>query len=141
MEKTHRIIDVLDNLLISDNGLVAEDALDKVALQYVLDDCFLIIADKDSFKFSFLGKNIIEAVGDKFFSEDVSDLVLPTKLDIAEALKKVIKTKKPLENSGEIYNQNGVKIKYRRKIYPLTDKEGGKEVKYIFGGMRWKKEF
>ncbi len=141
MQKTQRLIDRLDKILGTGNGLLAEEQLDMAALKDILDDCFLIKESKGVFKFSFMGKNIIEAFGNKSFSKDMNEMILPSNHSIAENIMKAIKTKKPVETSDEFINGDGIKIKYRKKIYPLTDEIGGVEVKYIFGGMRWKAEY
>jgi hypothetical protein len=138
MHKTERIIDKLDQVIKSDGGLIAEEDLNMDELKDVIDDCYLVKFEDDKFKFAFMGKNIIEAFGHQFFSEDINNLILPSNHAIAADFKKVLETKKPIEAIGIFSNNDDIKIKYRKKIYPLTDKAGSLEVKYIFGGMRWK---
>jgi hypothetical protein len=141
MEKTQRIIDRLEKVIGKSNLLLSEEELNLNELTDIMDDCFLVKEVNGHFKFSFMGKNLIDAFGNQFISKDINNLVLPSNHSINKDFLTVVKTKKPLENSGEFFNDNGIKIKFRKKIYPLADEIGGINVKYIFGGMRWKAEY
>ena len=68
MQLSERIIDKLDKAMEAGSALKAEEDIDSESLKDIIDDCFLVIAGRDVFKFSFLGKNIIISRVLRYFS-------------------------------------------------------------------------
>ena len=138
-----RIIDILDsyfnNLGGYEDNIPCEKNLRLEELNDISDDCFLIKVT-NRLKFSFLGDNIIKAYGDDFFGDDINGLIFPENNEVSERIRAASNSRKPVTDEGEFENSDGVIIKYRQKLYPLTATEGSDTIDYIFGGMRWKSE-
>ncbi|HCR86066.1 MAG TPA: hypothetical protein DIV86_05250 [Alphaproteobacteria bacterium] len=143
MSSIKRLVDTLDrffNYNDSEWKLPAESLIDMSQLQNTLGDCFLATIHDGAYRFSYLGENIIEALESSYYKADIEQLILPAEHEVIEKFNLAAISKKPLYSEGIFKNKNNIEIKYRMKIYPLTDIAGSDKVKYLFGGMRWKAE-
>lgn len=125
---------------VSDNNSVlpAEKILDLSIFEGVIDDLFLAQVVDGKFKFSFMGKNIVTAYGQAQTTKFLNNTISTAESAVLKKFDNVVKSKKPLLDEGSFNNSDNIIIKYRQQLFPITDIEGGKEVKFIFGGMRWK---
>lgn len=143
MNLMKRIADRLDAYFNNKNDenwvMPTETIINFSALQEVFDDCFLVQVQDDKFKFPYMGKNIIDAIDKGIFGKEVEQIILPGDHAVAQKFSDAVKAKKP-RYFEDRFIANNTEIKYRMKIYPLTDIAGGDNVKFLFGGMRWKAE-
>jgi len=108
----------------------------------IWDHCFLVQVnpghDVDhGYRYSYLGKALIDAFGDDVSGQEVGEILLDTSANsFVEAFEKVIKDATPVVTEGEFTNKNAIIIKYRSCMLPLSGV--GDKIDYIIGGMNWK---
>lgn len=116
-----------------------ESEIDPSALSDVWDSCYLVCVfpkpDKNAFKYSYLGSDLIEAWGDDL-SAAGNQLIDPAYDALTQKFDEVIKTGKPLVDESEFVNSRKMRIKYRTCMLPLGTPPDN--VEYILGGMKWK---
>ncbi|MCC7260611.1 MAG: PAS domain-containing protein [Alphaproteobacteria bacterium] len=103
--------------------------------------CFLIRINKDAksreFRYSYLGKDLVDAYGDDFTGRDVYDtLVSMHTNNIVQKIWDVVSTRKPIVDEAEFVNASKVHVRYRQCIAPLAS--DGEEVDCLIGAMRWR---
>jgi hypothetical protein len=139
-----RLSDILDKFFNYQSDelwiMPEESEVEFEKISHIMKDCFLVEYRDENFKFSYMGDNLVNALSDENIGDDVSKIILPSDHQVLENLKKIIKSKKPESYEGEFVNSNNILIKFRTKIYPLTDNISKQKIKYLFGGMRWKEE-
>lgn len=125
---------------ISDNGAVlpSESLLDLKSFEGVVDDLFLAQVFDKKFKFSFMGKNIIKAFGETQTNSFLNNVISPAESSVLKKFENVVRDKKPILDEGSFNNSDNIVIKYRQQLFPITDVAGSSQVKFVFGGMRWK---
>ena len=136
------LLDYYKTLLHMSNGQIpSEDKINYKQIKPAWDDCFLIkMEKKGKYKFQYMGKNIIAAYGSKISIKDLDSIIAPEEKHVAQKYDVVVDKKEVIYDEGEFTNQDNVEIKYRQIMMPFTDKnDDSGEVKYVFGGMRWKK--
>lgn len=121
------------------NDVAAEEQIVFSAIEKVASDCFLVKAE-EPYRFSYLGENLLKVVRDEKFDTPIVGMIVPNNHKMARKFSDVIQGKKELVDEGEFESSQYSTVKYRQKLYPLTARKGDREVKYIFGGMRWKEE-
>ncbi len=139
-----RLADFLDNYFKdlrekAKNDIAAEEQIVFSAIEKVASDCFLIKAD-EPYRFSYLGENLSKVVHDEKFDTPITGMTMPANHKMARMFQEVIKSKKEVVDEGEFESSMCSIVKYRQKLYPLSSRKGEGDVKYIFGGMRWKEE-
>ncbi len=139
-----RLADFLDNYFkdLKDkakNDVAAEEQIVFSAIEKVASDCFLVKAE-EPYRFSYLGENLLKVVRDEKFDTPIVGMIVPNNHKMARKFSDVISSKKEVVDEGEFESSQYSTVKYRQKLYPLTARKGDNEVKYIFGGMRWKEE-
>ncbi len=141
MEEHKRIEDQLKDywqkLKKYDADLPVEEDINPDALQDIWDDCFYVQVTPDAtYRFDYMGKNLIEAFEDEYSREQVEVIAdIHGHHEIVEIFDQMLKHKKPFLNDGQFLNSKRVTIKYRQYLLPFG--EAG-EVTHILGGMRWK---
>ncbi|MDX1949407.1 MAG: hypothetical protein SFT90_02765 [Rickettsiales bacterium] len=139
-----RLADFLDNYFKdlkekANSEIAAEEQIVFSAIEKVAGDCFLLKAE-EPYRFSYLGENLLKVVRDEKFDTPFTGMILPSNHKMARKFSDVIEKKKELTDEGEFESSIYSVVKYRQKLFPLTARKGDNEVKYIFGGMRWKEE-
>lgn len=119
-----------------------ESELDPDELSDIWDSCFLVHLEgydgkMPIFKYTYLGESIIEAYGDDLTNREVCErLVYPANNSLVLKFGEVAKTAAPTIEDSEFTNKNGVLIKFRAALLPLS--KHTPQVSYIIGGMKWK---
>lgn len=119
-----------------------ESAIDQQALADIWPSCFLVkvVSRGDgshAFRYTYLGKELIEAYGEDFTGADIhSQLVATFGIHLRELLEKVVSEKKPLSEDLDFTNRKNMVIRYRLCMLPLGPDDG--TVQYVLGGMRWR---
>ncbi len=119
-----------------------ESDINREEIEDIWDSCFLIKVferpDKPSFRYSYLGDELIEAYNQDFTGADIYTQV-EGKLGIKmrELMEDIVTAKQPLSVESDFLNDRNMLIKYRVCMLPLaeSDDEG---INYIFGGIRWR---
>jgi len=140
MSEYNRLTDVLlgywDDLK-GDRDIPLENDVNPEDLDSNWDSCFLAhLLPQGGYRYSYLGKNLIEAYGNDVEEEEIDFLVSPDGHRTVEKFDQTIKEKRPISDKGEFVNSKKLLIKYRQLLLPLADFEGN--VSYILGGMKWK---
>lgn len=140
MEDYTRLTDILMGYwegLKKNKGLPSENDINPDELSGVWDDCFLAqVMSNGRYRYSYLGKNLIEAYGDDLEKDEIDYLVSTSGHKTIEKFDEVVKNREPISDKGEFTNSKHLLIKYRQLLLPFLD-TGGK-VGFILGGMRWK---
>jgi hypothetical protein len=105
----------------------------------VWEHCYLInvIGEGKSFKYSYMGRALIDAYGDDVTNEEVGPhLLRPTRPHLFRQFSQVVKTCAPVMDEGEFVNRQHHHIRYRCCMLPLG--RAPHTVSYILGGMKWK---
>lgn len=131
------------NALRGDRPYPSEQEIDPDALAEIWDSVFLIQVKPQlhasGFRYSYMGKSLIDAYGDNFTGRDVHEALLETSRDpIIEDIVTVIESGKPTVHEAEFENVHRHCIKFRRIVCPLGPTE--KTVDFLIGAMRWKVE-
>lgn len=100
--------------------------------------CFLVHAEKDTFRYDYLGTALVEAYGDDLTGHEICEtLLFPHPDSLFATFQNVKNSGEPALDEGEFTNHRGFVIKYRSVVLPLGHRsEAG--VRFLFGGMRWK---
>ena len=140
----HRIYEVLQDYwdkVRKQRIYPTENDINPEEIKDIWDSCFLVSFSEDDvkngYKYTYLGKDLIEAFGDDLTNKDISErLMLTTRPPLVESFEEVIRTGKPLRENSEFTNSLNMVIKYRSCLLPLgNDPE---KVDYILGAMKWK---
>lgn len=107
----------------------------------IWDSCFLVRVDEENahrtFRFSYMGKELIEAYGDDLAGYEVCENLVDLSTNtIALQLNKAIQLGEPVIVESEFKNKNNILIRYRQCLLPLESEEG--KTGYVLGGMRWR---
>ncbi len=117
----------------------SESDIDIDRLESIWDSCFLVKYEPgDSpYQYIYLGDALIAAYGDDWNDrENCEKLLFPSQTPYIHHFDEVLKQRSPVEEDGEFTNRNGLNIRYRSILLPLS--ADAKEEIYILGGMRWK---
>ena len=100
--------------------------------------CFLVHAEKGTFRYDYLGTALVEAYGDDLTGHEICEtLLFPHPDSLFAAFENVKANAVPAFDEGEFINNLGLVIKYRSVVLPLGHRsEPG--VAFLLGGMRWK---
>lgn len=139
--KYQRITEALESYWNEKKDLAAlpsESDFDPDDLGNLWDHCFLVRVDPGpDFHYTYMGKALIDAYGDDMTGNEVCERVMG---QVAHPmLKKFVETvqkKHKVLDEGEFVNHNNLEVRYRSILLPLS--QGGEEVAYILGGMKWK---
>jgi hypothetical protein len=117
-----------------------ENEIDPDDIDSIWDSCFLISIDdvtrRMGYRYSYLGKKLIEAYGDDDGNPDIVTQLLSTRSQrIKDNFDEVLHSQKPLVDEAEFVNLKHMNIKYRISLFPLGDSTG---VTHIIGCMRWR---
>lgn len=103
--------------------------------------CFLISIDdvtrRVGYRYSYMGKNLVDAFGEDASSPDVALRLLSTMVvPNAKKINEVLHEKHAVIDDGEFTNVKNMNIRYRTCLVPFGYENG--EVSHIFGVMRWR---
>ena len=117
-----------------------ENEIDTDDIDSIWDSCFLISIDdvtrRMGYRYSYLGKKLIEAYGDDDGNPDIVTQLLSTRSQrIKDNFDEVLHSQKPLVDEAEFVNLKHMNIRYRISLFPLGDANG---VTHIIGCMRWR---
>lgn len=141
MPEHRRITDTLEeywNKLRGSRSFPLEGEIEPGKLKDIWDSCFLVKVedfDRDHYKYTYMGQELINAYGDDLSAEEVNVLVAPNKKRMLEKVKEVILSGAPVADESEFVNAKSVTVKYRQIFLPLGEDE---RVEYVLGGMRWR---
>lgn len=128
--------------LRGDRPFPAESDVNPGDLEDIWESCFLVEVkgseDKGlSFKYAYLGGDLIDAFGDDMTGREIFDeLVDPKTRDLVRNLTEMVELGEPTIREAEFTNHNNMLIKYRKAMVPLSD--DGKTINFILGGMKWR---
>lgn len=127
--------------LRGERSFPSENDINSHALGDVWDNCFLVhVGDSLSpgdYQYQYLGENIVIAYGEDLTGLRVDSMVAPEAAHLKEEYEKVLLTRRPIFDEGEISLDNGTRmIKYRQILLPLGEKDGS--IHAILGGMSYK---
>ena len=113
----------------------------KADLEEIWDNCFLVKADNscvrpEDYEYIYLGKNVITAFGEDLTGMHIEDMHVPEASHLAEEYEKVLATKLPVYDSGELHLENGKTVLYRQILLPLG--QNGITITSIIGGISYK---
>lgn len=118
-------------------AMPGENDMDPADIADLWEYCFMAhtrdIGKKD-YNFTYLGKAIEEVYQEGLNTAEEDSHILPALEELANGYKEVIARRHPLVTEGELTNPHGDVFKYRQVLLPLGD---GREVKAVFGGMRF----
>jgi len=123
--------------LRKDRAMPAERDINPEDIKDLWDSCLLIHVkdlDKPDYQFTYLGDAIRKACHGTL-PPDVSPPLITLHANTRASYLKVMETRKPLLEEGEITVPHGEIIKYRQCLLPLGE---GEAVNAIFGGMHFK---
>lgn len=101
-------------------------------------NCFLVDVKNSGYEYDYLGENILDAYGDDMRGRAICEaLIYPHPPKLMETFQLVIHTLGPVEVEETFTNAQGVEIRYRSCVLPLT-KKGLVSVEFLLGGMKWK---
>jgi len=110
----------------AEGDIVSDDIRD------LWDNCFLIHVKKSKslrYSYNYLGREIMRAYGHP--EEDLKTIAAPH-AGMIDAYMTVVRTRKPLIESGEFTNRHNQTVRYRQCLLPLGE---GEEVQAIFGAL------
>lgn len=140
-KKEGRVTVVLEqywNELRQGREFPSENEINPEDIKHIWDYCFLIHvgpSEGHHYKYTYLGKKLIEAYGDDISKDEVNILVVPTKQRMIEKIEETVKKREPIHDESEFVNADSVMVRYRKIFLPLGR---GSEVEYVIGAMRWK---
>lgn len=130
------------NKLRGEKSYPSENDINPEDIEDIWESCFLIkISNEEAitngYRYTYLGKNLIEAFGDDLTNQDISSqLINPKSPPIAKHFNDIINNKLPIVDEDEFTNKSGMVIKYRSCMLPLGENE--QSVNYIIGAMKWR---
>ncbi len=118
-----------------------ESDVEAEAIADIWDYCFLISLDdvtrRIGYRYSYMGKHLVEAFGDDVSSPDMAlRLLSSTHVPSLKKIEEVLEKKHPVIDEGEFTNAHHMNVRYRTCIVPLGYENG--QVSHLFGVMRWK---
>jgi hypothetical protein len=101
------------------------------------DNCFLVqrrdIEHVEDYNYTYLGRNIVQAYLGRLHAEHNVFMIGPNARMIRASFKRVIITRAPVREEGELVTVSGQRVKYRQVMLPIGTPEGRLEA--IFGGL------
>lgn len=106
----------------------------------IWNSCFIVEASnksrKEDYSYKYIGMNIIKAYGKDLTGFKVEDVATMEPGHLADVYEKVLATKRPYYDEGEIQAPGNRIIKYRQILLPLGN--DGVNIDSILGGMSYK---
>ena len=104
----------------------------------IWDHCFLVRVGDGAFAYDYMGSALVEAYGDNVIGREICEsLIYPHPEPLFRTFQKVTVSGQPVHDEAEFTNKNGMVVKYRSCVLPLSQK-GEEGVAYLLGGMNWK---
>lgn len=137
----HELLQDYWNKLRGSRPFPKESEIDPDLIEELWPSCFLIsidgVTDRLGYRYSYLGKGLIEAYGDDANHPDVAlKLIASSGAPMVKKFDEVRHQKRPVIDESEFMNLKHVNIKYRTAMLPLGTPDG--KVTHILGCMRWK---
>jgi hypothetical protein len=118
----------------------SEHDLDPDALGQDWDHCFLVqvrdIEHVQDYNYTYLGRNIMEAYRDRLHDEHNAFMIGPNASMVSKSFGRVMITRAPVLEEGELVTISGRIVKYRQCMLPVGRQDGVLEA--IFGGLSFK---
>ena len=141
---SRRITSILKNYLEyikDDKSFPSISEVQKQEILNIWDNCFMVKADNscmspDDYQYIYLGENVKKAFGEDLTGMAIEKMNAPESGHLAEKYEKVLATKLPVYDSGELHLENGQTVLYRQILLPLGEK--GITISAILGGMSYK---
>jgi len=113
----------------------------KSEIPEIWENCFLVKADNtcispDDYQYILMGENVKKAFGEDLTGMTIEKMHAPEAVHLAEKYEKVLATKLPVYDSGELHLENGKTVLYRQILLPLG--ENGISIDAILGGISYK---
>jgi hypothetical protein len=102
------------------------------------DDCFLVHTKdlvQPDYNYTYLGVNVGAMYAEGMKSNDMEGLDHFNAAQLSRSFQKVIDTKKPVIEEGELTNALGRQVLYRQCLLPIGSDE---QVEAILGGIRYR---
>jgi hypothetical protein len=115
--------------------------INKEEISEIWSNCFIVKADNscyspDDYEYVSLGDNVKKAFGEDLTGMTIEQMQLPEAKHLAEKYEKVLATKLPVYDAGELSLENDQSVLYRQILLPLG--ENGITIKAIIGAMSYK---
>lgn len=141
---SRRITSVLKNYweyVKDDRSFPSISEVQKHDIKNIWDNCFMVKADNscmspDDYQYIYLGENVKKAFGEDLTGMTIEKMHAPEVVHLAEKYEKVLATKLPVYDSGELHLENGKTVLYRQILLPLG--ENGITITSILGGISYK---
>lgn len=118
----------------------SENDIDPDELIRDWEHCFLVqvrdIVNVQDYNYTFLGAKIMEAYRGNLKDQHNEFMVGPNAHNVSKSFGRVMTTRAPVMEEGELVTLSGNMIKYRQCMLPLGTPEGVLEA--IFGGLSFK---
>ncbi|MBN8543840.1 MAG: PAS domain-containing protein [Alphaproteobacteria bacterium] len=118
----------------------AENDIDPDELGADWENCFLVqvrdIVNVTDYNYTFLGANIMEAYRGNLKDQHNEFMVGPNAHKVSKSFGRVLTTRAPVMEEGELVTLSGHMIKYRQCMLPLGTADG--VVEAVFGGLSFK---
>ena len=118
----------------------SEHDLDPDELARDWDNCFLVqrrdIDNVEDYNYTYLGRNIMQAYNGRLHDEHNAFMIGPNARMINASFNRVIITRAPVREEGELVMFAGQRVKYRQVMLPIGTPDGTLEA--IFGGLSFK---
>lgn len=117
-----------------------ENDIDPDELAHDWESCFLVqvrdIVNVQDYNYTFLGSKIMEAYRGNLKDDHNEFMVGPNAHKVSKSFGRVLATRAPVMEEGELVTLSGHLVKYRQCMLPLGTPEGVLEA--VFGGLSFK---
>jgi hypothetical protein len=117
-----------------------ENDIDPDELGEDWENCFLVqvrdIVNVQDYNYTYLGPKIMEAYRGHLKDEHNEFMVGPNAHSVSKSFGRVLASRAPVMEEGELTTLSGHKIKYRQCMLPIGTEDG--VVEAVFGGLTFK---
>ena len=136
--RIHERLEEYWNSIRGDRRMPEESDVSPESISDIWPNCFLVDVRNSGYEYDYLGERILDAYGDDLRGRAICEsIVYPHPPKLMETFREVSSKISPVHVEEVFTNAQGVEIKYRSCVLPLTQK-GGLEVAFLLGGMKWK---
>lgn len=143
-QSSRRITSILKNYwnyVKEQRTFPSEDEIKQNDIPEIWDNCFIVRADNtcystDDYKYIYMGQNVKKAFGEDLTGMTIEKMHAPEAVHLAQKYEKVLASKAPIYDSGQLHLDSGKTVLYRQILLPLG--ENGITIKAILGGISYK---